>query len=161
MSIFRKTEQDDPESSKSGSQRNRNSRSTHNVATNPSPYSAHSYPDSFGSGALSIALIGPDAKRRSAAIAALAGSATSQISELTDYPEGLDDVPKMLEQNYDVIIIDLDSDPEYALEIVESIGANGTATVMVYSDNADPEMLVRCMRAGAREFLSFPLLIAF
>jgi pilus assembly protein CpaE len=127
------------------------------VATNPSPYSANSYPDSFGSGALSIALIGPDAKRRSAAIAALAGSATTQISELTDYPEGLDDVPKMLEQNYDVIIIDLDSDPEYALEIVESIGASGAATVMVYSDNADPEMLVRCMRAGAREFLSFPL----
>jgi pilus assembly protein CpaE len=157
MSIFRKTEQNDPESSKSGSQRNRNSRSTHNVATNPSPYSANSYPDSFGNGVLSIALISPEKNRRSAAVAALASSANSQISQLTDYPQGLDDVPKMLEQNYDVIIIDLDSDPEYALEIVESICANGAATVMVYSDNADPEMLVRCMRAGAREFLSFPL----
>jgi pilus assembly protein CpaE len=29
--------------------------------------------------------------------------------------------------------------------------------VMVFSENADPELLVRCMRAGAREFLTFPL----
>jgi pilus assembly protein CpaE len=28
---------------------------------------------------------------------------------------------------------------------------------MVFSENADPELLVRCMRAGAREFLTFPL----
>ena len=62
----------------------------------------------------------------------------------------------MLEQKYDVIIIELDSDPEYALELVESIGANGVATVMVYSENTDPELLMRCMRAGAREFLTLP-----
>ena len=35
----------------------------------------------------------------------------------------LDDVPKLLEQRYDVIIIDLDSMPEYALELVESLFA--------------------------------------
>jgi pilus assembly protein CpaE len=127
------------------------------VATNPSPYSANSYPDSFGTEPLSIALISPDKNRRSAAVAALAGAANSQISEFTDYPAGLDDIPTMLEQKYNVIIIDLDGDPEFALEMVESIGANSAATVMVYSDNADPELLVRCMRAGAREFLSFPL----
>ena len=62
----------------------------------------------------------------------------------------------MLEQHHDVIIIDLDSDPEYALELVESIGANGAATVMVYSAKSDPDLLVRCMRAGAREFLTLP-----
>jgi pilus assembly protein CpaE len=66
-------------------------------------------------------------------------------------------VPRLLEQHNDVIIIDLDSDPEYALDLVESIGAGGPATVMVYSAKPDPEMLVRCMRAGAREFLTLPL----
>jgi hypothetical protein len=40
---------------------------------------------------------------------------------------------RLLEQRNDVIIIDLDSNPEYALELVESICANGAATVMVYS----------------------------
>ena len=70
----------------------------------------------------------------------------------------LEDVPRLLEQHYDVIIIDLDSDPEYALELVESIGAIGTATVMVYSTKVDPDLLVRCMRAGrARVSDRFPL----
>jgi pilus assembly protein CpaE len=40
---------------------------------------------------------------------------------------------------------------------VESISADGFATVMVFSESADPELLVRCMRAGAREFLTLPL----
>ena len=66
-------------------------------------------------------------------------------------------MPRLLEEHHDVIIIDLDSDPEYALELVESIGANGTATVMVYSAKPDPDLLVRCMRSGAREFLTLPL----
>ena len=63
----------------------------------------------------------------------------------------------MLDQKYDVVIIELDTDPEYALELVEHIGSEGLATVMVYSASADPELLVRCMRAGAREFLTLPL----
>jgi Flp pilus assembly CpaE family ATPase len=105
---------------------------------------------------LSIALIGPDEERRKAASAALAGCQGGEIREFSTYPPSLDDVPRLLEQHYDVIIIDLDSHPEYALELVESICANGSATVMVYSAKADAELLVRCMRAGAREFLTMP-----
>jgi pilus assembly protein CpaE len=78
------------------------------------------------------------------------------VREFSSYPPSLDDVPRLLEQHYDVIIIDLDAQPEYALELVESICANGTATVMVYSMKTDSELLVRCMRAGAREFLTLP-----
>ena len=77
--------------------------------------------------------------------------------EFPSYPAGLDDLPGMLDQKFDVVIIELDSDPEFALELVESIGSDGMATVMVYSASADPELLVRCMRAGAREFLTLPL----
>ena len=79
------------------------------------------------------------------------------VGAFSSYPPSLDDVPRLLEMHHDVIIIDLDSDPEYALDLVESIGANGSATVMVYSADPDPELLVRCMRAGAREFLTLPL----
>ena len=114
------------------------------------------YPDSLGGNVLSIALIGPDEGRRKAAATALAGCQGGEIREFSTYPPSLDDVPKLLEQHYDVIIIDLDSYPEYALELVESICANGSATVMVYSMKADSELLVRCMRAGAREFLTLP-----
>jgi pilus assembly protein CpaE len=114
------------------------------------------YPDTFGATNMSIVLIGPDDLRRRAAADALAECPGNDIREFSSYPPGLDDVPRLLEQHNDVIIIDLDSDPEYALELVESIGANGTATVMVYSAKADAELLVRCMRAGAREFLTLP-----
>lgn len=127
------------------------------MATNPSPYSPNSYPDSLGADELSIAVIGPDESRRAAAVMALAGTAGSKVTEYSAYPLRMDDVPKMLEHRFDVIIIDLDSDPEYALELVENFGTNSAATVMVLSDIADPELLVHCMRAGAREFLTLPL----
>ena len=114
------------------------------------------YPDTFGAGNMSIALIGPDEQRRRAAADALAVCQEARSANFPPILPSLDDVPRLLEQHYDVIIIDLDSNPEYALELVESICANGAATVMVYSAKADPELLVRCMRAGAREFLTPP-----
>ena len=121
-----------------------------------SSYLDDQYPDSLGGDVLSIALIGPDEGRRKAAATALAGCQGGEVREFSTYPASLDEVPRLLEQHYDVIIIDLDSHPEYALELVESICANGTATVMVYSVKADSELLVHCMRAGAREFLTLP-----
>src|SRR5580692_7663882 len=105
---------------------------------------------------MSVALIGPEEQRRKAVASALAGSQANVTREFTSYPE-LDDLQKFLEANYDVIIVDLDSDPEHALDLVEHICANSSATVMVYSAQADSELLVRCMRAGAREFLSQPI----
>jgi pilus assembly protein CpaE len=127
------------------------------VATNATPYPLNPYPDSIGSKPLSIALISPNMERRAAAALALTRCSGGEVSEFSSYPPGLDDVPGMLEQKFDVVIIELDTDPEYALELVESIGSDGLATVMVYSASADPELLVRCMRAGAREFLTLPL----
>ncbi len=117
--------------------------------------SAHG-PDTLDIHVLSVALIGPEEQRRNAVASALAGSQASVTREFSSYPE-LDDVPQLLETDYDVIIVDLDSNPEHALDLVEHICGNSSVTVMVYSAQADPEMLVRCMRAGAREFLTQPI----
>lgn len=111
----------------------------------------------FGGERLSIALIGPDDRRRSAISNGLATFQGNDVREFASYPPSLGDVPRLLEQHCDVIIIDLDSDPLYALALVESVCSSGLATVMVYSAKADPDLLVRCMRAGAREFLTIPL----
>ncbi len=127
------------------------------AVVNSSPYLVPSPEEPFGADALSIVLIGPDELRREAVALALARCAGSEVRAFSSYPPSLDDVPRLLEQHHDVIIIDLDSDPEYALDLVESIGSNGSMTVMVYSEKADPDLLVRCMRAGAREFLTLPL----
>ncbi len=131
--------------------------SDESMSGNSSPYLVSPSSELLGTEDLSVVLIGPDARRRIAISQALAKCAGCAVRAFGSYPPGLDDVPRLLEQNVDVIIIDLDSDPEYALDLVESIGANGSATVMVYSEGADPDLLVRCMRAGAREFLTLPL----
>jgi pilus assembly protein CpaE len=114
------------------------------------------YPDSIGAETISAALIGPDDLRRRSMYNALAECRTCDIKEYSDYPSSLDELPKIIEQRFDVIIIDLDSIPEYALELVESFCAHGASTVMVYSAQTNSDMLVRCMRAGAREFLTMP-----
>ena len=129
---------------------------SHSVSSNFSHNPGSQYPDSLGAESLSIALVGPDDLRRRSAYHALTDIPGCDIKEFSNYPASLDEVPKILEQRFDVLIIDLDSIPEYALELVESFCANGAGTVMVYSAQANPEMLVRCMRAGAREFLTLP-----
>jgi pilus assembly protein CpaE len=116
----------------------------------------HQESDSLGTTDLSIVLIGPDDFRRKGIVSALAGAHAGSIQEVFLYPQ-LDDVPQLLQPNYDVVIVDIDSDPEMALDLVECICGQSSTTVMVYSAHSDSEMLVRCMRAGAREFLTQPI----
>ena len=61
------------------------------------------------------------------------------------------------EKAFDAIIIDLESDVEYALELVEFVASTTQTTVMVYTSRVDPNLMVRSMRSGAREFLSDPI----
>ena len=110
---------------------------------------------------LSIAVIGPDNLLRSAAAKALIGCHKGEVREFSSYPPCLGDLPQLLDQHHDIVMIELDSNPDYALDLVEGICASGMSTVMVYSKDADPDLtdpdlLMRCMRAGAREFLSMP-----
>jgi len=126
------------------------------VVTNPSPYSASQYPDPIGVEDLSIAVISPSEESRLEAMQAMSGCTGAYVSEFSSYSVGTGDLPATLDEDNDVILIDLDGDAELALELVESICASGVATVMVYSESSDPELLVRCMRAGAREFLTLP-----
>lgn len=108
--------------------------------------------------ALSVMLIVPDDNRRRNLAKALAGPQARIARELSRYPQ-LDEVSEAIQADYDVIIIDLDSNAEHGLDVVESLCTKeSSTTVMVYSARLDPELLVRCMRAGAREFLSEPLL---
>lgn len=112
--------------------------------------------DALGTNVLSVAVIGPDERRRESVAAALGSAFAGTVRQVPFYPE-MDQIPKLIEMNYDVMILDLDSNPEYALDVVESMCAATTATLMVYSANTDAELMIRCMRAGAREFLTVPL----
>ncbi len=114
-------------------------------------------PSFVGDGDLSIAVIGPDEQRRSSTSITLAGFQPGNIQEFNSYPSGRDDLPELVRACFDVVIVDLDSDPELALDLIENLGASCAATIMVYSAQNNPDLMVRCMRAGAREFLTLPL----
>ena len=114
---------------------------------------------SVGTSTLSIALIGPHEQRRRIVASALAGADVTTVREFTSFPARISEASHMLDGNYDVVIIDLDSDQSFALELVENVAANPATTVMVYSFQSDPNLLMSCMRAGAREFLSQPIAV--
>jgi pilus assembly protein CpaE len=104
----------------------------------------------------SIAVISPDKQRRTAATSALAQCKNVQTREFSDYPPRLEDLPSLLARTFDVILIDLDGDPQFALEMVETLCVDRSIVVMVFSAQADPDLMLRSMRAGAREFFTLP-----
>ena len=53
------------------------------------------------------------------------------------------------------MLVDVDTDESYALQIIEKLAEIGQS-VMAYSARTDQELLMSCMRAGARDFLPLP-----
>ena len=105
---------------------------------------------------MSVALIGPDEERRSSVAKALAETRRAAVREFDSYPPELDHLQRLL-WSFDVIMLDLDSDPNVALELVERASGSDAATIMVYSAKSDPKLAIRLLRAGAREYLLLPL----
>lgn len=113
--------------------------------------------DATGKGALSVALIGPDEQRRKAVAAVLTARHDLRVRELSSYPPDLDKLLRSIGQQFDVIMVDADSDPDYAFNLVERVNAAGLACMMAYSAQTDVKLAIRFMRAGTREFFTFPL----
>ena len=107
--------------------------------------------------ALSVALIGPDERRRQAVAAVLGDWRSLLVNEFSAYPVSLGSALHVPEKHFDIFVIDLDSDPDAALGLIESVCARGAGYVMAYSTRADLQLAVRYMRAGARELFTLPL----
>lgn len=106
---------------------------------------------------LSIAVVSPDEQRRHAATIALGECQGVRIREFLSYPAGMEGASQMLGDDFDAVLVDLDTNPKFALELVESICMGGMTTAIVYSSKSAPDLLLRSMRAGAREYLILPL----
>jgi pilus assembly protein CpaE len=106
---------------------------------------------------LNVALLGPDEQRRKVVASAISRHPGLKLREFSSFPPRLDDLPQRLAQAYEVVIIDVDSEPDYAFALVETLCASGRAYVMAYSANADMKRAVQFMRAGVREFFTLPL----
>ncbi|MGO8757226.1 MAG: AAA family ATPase [Terracidiphilus sp.] len=111
----------------------------------------------FDEAPLNVALLGPDEQRRKAVVGALSRRPEVQIREFSSFPPKLEDLPQMLAKTYDVVIVDADSDPDYAYALAENLCSVGRTYVMAYSAKVDMKLAVRFMRAGVREFFTLPL----
>ena len=109
-----------------------------------------------GAEPFSVALIGPHEKRRWAVADALARTQRAAVREFDSYPPEGEQLPRLLGA-FDVILVDGDSDPGIALEIVEALRGGDRATVLIYSEKSDRASATRFLRAGAREHLALPL----
>lgn len=112
--------------------------------------------DQSGSADRSVALIGPNETSRSIVARALAASGGAKVREFQAYPAHLSDLSRVLDQKFDMLIIDIDSDESYALAIVEKAVSFGGIVVMAYSRRSQPELIHRCMHAGVRDLLQLP-----
>jgi pilus assembly protein CpaE len=106
--------------------------------------------------ALAMAIIGPNFLVRSELSRAIAGFQSGHISEFSSFPGNFEEMTNLLSNGYDILIIELDSEPGPALSLIENALEHCSSAVVVYSVQNNPEMMVQCMRAGVREFLQLP-----
>ena len=111
----------------------------------------------FGLHAASAVLVGPDRNKRIALTQSFRKLGVQVKAEVEEYPNH-SRATAMAQEDCDAVLIDLDANPQAALEFVESLcGASKSLTAMLYTEKGEPELLVKCMRAGARELIYFPL----
>jgi pilus assembly protein CpaE len=113
-------------------------------------------PESLSLNALAVLLVSSSETRRKALASALAGNQARVIRE-AGLP-AIDTLPSLVGHDCDVLIVDLLDEPERGLDLIEAACAlDSGITVMAYGRSTDPELLMRCMRAGARELLGDPI----
>jgi len=106
---------------------------------------------------LKVAILGHDKQSRMAVVEELSRYSGLQLEELSLFPPNREDLTHSLAQNHDVVIIEVDRNPDSAFEMAVSLCAEGRTYVMAYSTTADMKMAVHLMRAGIREFFTLPL----
>jgi pilus assembly protein CpaE len=104
-----------------------------------------------------VVLIEPDAARRGKLTQMLADLTYPVMRSCTSYPEARY-LEELMALGCNLFIVDLDTNVEQALALIEKICSHETAaTVMATSARSDAGLLIRSMQAGAREFLPEPL----
>src|SRR5690349_18815111 len=101
-----------------------------------------------------VVLISPNESSLRSVRRALEAQRATVLKEFTTYPSYAH-LEAVLEIDCDALVVELDTDMDIALEVVETVCARKPlATVMVYARAADTEAMARAMRAGAREYLT-------
>jgi len=113
-------------------------------------------PESVGMSKVSIAIVEPDRERLKEVTALLTGGRTGAVRGVPGYLPTIGDAQWLVDQDFDLVLVGLDSNPHEGLRTVESVCALSHLSVVVYSERTDQELLIHAMRSGAREYLNYP-----
>ena len=105
---------------------------------------------------LSVAVVDPILERRNAVASLVCELRNSAVTPRVTPLREVADFELLISQNFDVVLLAVDTDREAALKTIDAISHNSSATAMAYSEMRNDDMLMRCMRAGVREFLIYP-----
>ena len=105
---------------------------------------------------LRIALVDPNDGTRESLKAMLLGMDTVWLEADCSRYEFFPDV---IEQtNPDVGVITLDSDPDKAIQLIQQLSTDASETaILAASEDTDGQLILKTIRAGAREFLTLPV----
>lgn len=108
------------------------------------------------SNVLRIALVDPDDDTRESLKAMLLGRDTVWLEADCSRYEFFPDV---IEQTApDVGVVSLDANPDRAIDLIQRLVAEAPDTaILAISESSDGQVILRTIRAGAREFLTLPL----
>ncbi len=110
-----------------------------------------------GNAKVPVVLIAPKEDGRQEIVKALSDTAGRIVREFNDYP-GAAAVCSLLSEGCGIVIVDLDAGVAQGIDLIESISKCGVpATVIACSVRSEADIVIRAMRAGAREFLAAPL----
>jgi len=105
---------------------------------------------------MSIAIVDQDFERRTSVAGILCAlhinGKAPRVTPLSDVGNFL----MLVNQGFDVVLIAVDKNKDAALKTIEALCHAGTSTPMAYSQSTEDDLLIRCMRAGVREFLMYP-----
>ena len=110
------------------------------------------------SNVLRLALVDPDDSTRDALKKILLGMDSVWLEAECSRYEFFSDV--VTQTHPDIGLVAIDSNPDKALDLVSSLNeASPECSVLVVSSSTDGNLILRAMRAGAKEFLAQPLRI--
>ena len=107
--------------------------------------------------AVQVALIAPNDEGRREIAGTLAATQARIVREFTVYPDTAA-ISGLYAEGCEIVIVDLDAGVEQGLATIEAVSRCGVPAMMIAcSGHSDPHVIIRAMRAGAREFLAAPL----
>ncbi len=106
---------------------------------------------------VTIAFIDPDPLTMRSAVDSVGKLNVASVLGFDYYPSIASQAAAIAKQRYDILLVNIDSNPREAFACIENIAVKSSAGIIAYGVDPSMEMLREAMRVGVREFLSFPL----